>query len=279
MSSLFNRKIEVVFSQGGHIRLFDERFKIVIRISKTLDSTQPDSLELNIFNISPTSRAFIAAEGTLVSVKLGYGETINTVFLGDVMSVAHLHNDAEWVTTVKAGDKGISLQTATMNKTYIGKTKLGDTLKDLATSFDAELEIIGDDKGFAQSALSRGKSYTLDSKQHMDQIAKEHGLDWSIQDGLLIIVKRSGYRLGKPLLLNYTSGLLRSPELDYDDKTKENKLKVLSLMQSQVRPGDQVVVESTALEQGSLAINVKQVVFNASSIEGEFTTAIEGIVL
>ena len=255
----------------------DERFNVTVRVSKSIETDEPDTCEIDIYNLGKSNRDFIGSVATHVAVKLGYQNSINSVFVGDIINVSHKHEGPEWITTIQSGDKGISLQVATMNKTYAKGTRLENQLKDLALSFETELEIVGD-KSFADAALLKGKSYTLESKSHMKQIAIEHGLDWAIQEGVLVVVKKKDHRGAPPIVLNYSTGLLYSPELNKDDKTQETRLNAIALLNPNFKPGDTVVVQSQTLSKDS-AVNIKKVVFNANSRMGEFTAAIEGVIL
>ena len=273
---LFNRQVKVAFSNDTDTLVFDQQLKITVRVSKSIEETEPDTCELEVYNLSKPSRDFIGSAKT-VSVQLGYVDSVATVFIGDINNVSQAPSGPDFISSISAGNGSVTLQVATMNKSYVGGTKLSDPLKDMATSLGVDLEIVGE-AAFQNSALLRGKSFTSDTKSHLRQLADEYDLDWSIQDDLLVILAKKEHRDIAPLLIDYQSGLLNSPELNYDDKTKTTWLKAVLLMNSSIRPADTVVVSSQVLE-GDKAINVKRVVFNANSREGEFTTAIEGIIL
>ncbi|RLB65478.1 MAG: hypothetical protein DRH08_07945 [Deltaproteobacteria bacterium] len=286
----YDRRVQVAISSKTDTIVFDERLNITAVIQRSLEDNAPDSCEVNIYNLSKDTRDFIGSVATTISVRLGYADYSGVVFTGDIMNVNHKHQGPEWITYIDCGDKAKILQVANMNKTYVKGTKLLDQLGDVAKAFDSDLELLGD-VTYADGVLSRGKTYSLDAKTHMQQIANQYGLDWAIQNGKLVIVKKKQHSNNAPFLLDYTTGLLNSPQTDYDDKTKTIRLKAVCLLNPRLIPGDKLVVHSQALngragnthvsrqDAGTVAVNIKTVLFNANSREGRFTTSVEGTII
>lgn len=246
-------------------RLFRNRLKF--RVKKTSESN-PNQSTIQIYNTNQQSKNFLEQltpdlknnPRGIVFLKAGYEDFIGNIFIGDIIRIITNREGPDIVTTLECGDAEQSLKRANIS---IGLGP-GATNFQLAQLAAAKLGVaIGKQIGFEQKTFRNGYSFAGLAKDLLDELCKDQGVDWSIQDGELQILSPGINDGQQAFVVSPQTGLLGFP-------TKTEKgLKFESLMNPRLRPGRAVQVNSKQFQTelgGKLEEPASQSTINSGEI-------------
>jgi hypothetical protein len=248
MAELYGR---VVTAQVGPLRL--EGFRVSFSVEKTNESN-PNTAELQIFGLNPASRGEIQGSEKMPFVlEAGYTRTSAIIFSGEVVRPTNVKTPQGWVTKVTGAD-GQTPQKRVINTTLQPGVTVAEVIETLAgrlgVGAGAALRRArrGDFSG-AIERFSSGLSLSGSVRSEMDRLTRSLGVDWSIQDGELQLLRDEDTIEGQATLLNRTSGLVGSPEQVEETKNKRKRVitKMTSLLQPSISPGRIVQLTSEAV--------------------------------
>lgn len=290
---LFKRSLSLIIGSESEAITVTEPTTIRATIVKDLKTGEKDYAQITIFNLKHGTRDALNSKYQKISIIGGYADQTDTIFTGEVVSVSHKHEGTEWITVLECGDGVEILDTALINKTYEKGFKLGDILRDFASTNALPLEeIIGINEN---KALSRGKSFSTDMQSALNELGKAHDFDWSVQDGKLSVIKSGQGRAELTRVISARTGMVGSPEWINTGSDaaklavqKGLKFKVVSLCIPSLKPADLIIVESGSLQgrMGNYYYNVDKPTYRTEFIvskvqhdldnrEGNFVTQIE----
>ena len=253
MSILFDRQLQVIIGDGSEGISFDGEFKINGTVTRDIRASEPDALDITIYNLSSASRTLFQEHGKYISVKCGYGTKSVVVFAGDIQQADSIRNGTEWKTHVIAGDGAKSIAQSKMSKTYKEGTRLKDILTDAAESMGTSLNMVLDD--FQKKKIKKPKVVHKQTRATLDQLKKAYDFDWSIQNGKLVIVPRGKFTNEEPYLISVDTGMIGGIDFFNEGKSTDTAseyngigVKFKSLMLPDLLPGMQVIVQSPSLE-------------------------------
>jgi len=268
---LFNRLARLrVGELGGEGRDLSG-LRVSFSVAKTSESNS-NVARISVYNLNPDSRALMETQPLSVILEVGYrqieaNEFLEILAVGDVKrgKVKHERQGADWVTTLEIGDGEIALQEKIYNKAFEPGASLRKIMSDVAGSFGKPVaKIIGlEDKTYNSSQTFSGSS-----KDVLDNLTKEAGLEWSIQDDEVQILKPDGNTTDEVIVLNSATGLLNSPV------KREQGVEFKALINPSIRPGRRVKIESRDLEG---VYRVRKATFNGDTHEGSWTVDVEAI--
>lgn len=224
---------------------------VTFSVSRTA-SSKPSPATIRIDNLSKESRAAILRD-TSVRLVAGYAGMAGQVFSGQVTEVRHQKTGPGWTTTVVAGD-GRSAWRQYVSRSWTSGTPYKDLVQELAGQMglavsDSALQLVqGGSRGpVAMSGFAH---------REMDLLMASLGLQWSIQDGALQVVKPTGGTVQPAIVLGPRTGLVGSPEVLESKKTRVKgsdgvfrtvtrpTIKAISLLNPGYAPGRQVLLQS-----------------------------------
>jgi hypothetical protein len=246
-SPLYRREWYVIIGDHKSVGL-----RLKFKVEKTLLG-EPNTLDLHVYNLSADTRAKMQKRGVPVVLVAGYQGAAQVIFSGDAQAVDHLRDGPNWDTHIQSGDGAEVFRTAFSSHSF----KAGTTWKDVAGTVAKDL---GVNVGDAVSKLGTGdfagaidtflQGYTAHGPAvaEFDRVMRAGGLEWSIQDGKLQIVKGRNPTAEDAILLSPKTGLIGSPDHGSPEKDGQpSLLKVRSLLQGGIRPGRAVVLESASV--------------------------------
>lgn len=244
-SSLYRREWYVIV--GDH-KVAGLRLKF--KVEKTLLG-EPNVLDLHIYNLSAETRAKMQKRGDPVVLVAGYVGNAQVIFSGDAQTIDHVRDGPDWDTHVQSGDGAEVFRSAFSSHSF----KAGTTWKDVAGTLakdmagvnvgDAIAKLGTGDFAGAIDTFMQGFSAHGPTVREFDRVMRAGGLEWSIQDGKLQIVKGRNPTSDEAVRLSPSTGLVGSPDHGTPEKDGQpSLLKVRSLLQGGIRPGRAVVVES-----------------------------------
>lgn len=211
-----------------------EGFRIVFTVDQSLRGS-PNTASILIYNLHPTDEAAIKKEFNHVILEAGYEGLSRIIFRGNIKYPAHYREGNDWITEIQAADG---------DRAYT-QDHIGITLSKGRTPEDAVNEILRISKDIKKGHIelpaisyTRGKVLSGPIPKILEQISRDAGANWSIQNGVLNIVRADSVISGIAIKLDSTSGLLSAPEVT------EKGVKIKSLMNPQIEPNKVVQIDN-----------------------------------
>lgn len=233
MGRLYLRKcILDIIGQSGTSSISDLR--VEFDLTKNLEST-PNSGTLKIYNLSDSTRSLLEGKNTKVNIQVGYEETLETVFIGDVTKASHERQNVDIITTVDLADGDNAYRNSSFVKGYPKGTKLKNVIDELSKELKVTTGTIQD---VPEETFNFGLSLSGLIKDHLNKLCRPRKLEWSIQNQTLNIIGEDKTLKNVNILLSPDSGLVGFPA-----KTDKG-VQFESLLQPQLNPGSKVTLES-----------------------------------
>lgn len=256
--------------------------RVSFSIEKDTGAT-PNKARINIYNLSADTRARLSKlSQAQVTLHAGYTDTVARIFDGQTRKgatgIQHAKTNTDWVTRLECGDG----EAAFTQKEFTGSFAAGTPVTKVATAL---ADALGLGRGNLEAAMRAGSfrqgitefphglAVNGRASEELVKLMKTLGLEASIQDGQLQVLRPRETLGGQAVLLNKQTGLLGTPSYGSSEEGKEEKgpptLKVRSLLQPALRPGVQVRVESEAVRG---AFKLKSVTHNGDSRSGDWVS-------
>lgn len=276
MSFLWDRFAELTVDTEQDRRIFSD-FRIAFEIEKTSESNHNKG-KIEIYNLNETSRGLITSIKPNVILEIGYKslpETIGgamatkplkeIVCKGNCTKVYSEKRGIDFVTVFEFGDGATALYNATLDKSYAANIDSKVIVNELIDS-------LGVVRGVVDQTISKvfKKGYVASgpSKDQLDNLAKQMGYEWSIQDGELQFLQKNKGTNEDAILLSPENGLLATPI------RKDKGIELKCLLNPQIRPGRKIVLESRTLN-GTFV--TKKCNYVGDNRHGEFVCKIEAV--
>lgn len=289
-SRLFNRGVSVTLSRpldfkvlGGEVKLVTTitGLRVTFNIEKTL-SEEPNTCELQIFNLAETTRGELDKKPMNVRIDAGYDGVLERLFQGDLRWGASKHVGVDWESKIQLGDGDRSYRYARVNRSFKAgvniKTALGEVVKSMGLKMPKSAAEATDlIKQFASGTVVHGPSQV-----EMTRLLEPYGMSWSIQDGGLQILKGSDPKSQDALLVSQDTGMIGTPEFGppMSKSGKDEKklgsskpiLTVLSLLYPGVTPGGLIQMDARKIKG---LFRVDRVVHSGDTHGPDWQTKIE----
>lgn len=275
MSEQFGREL---FLQVGPVAL--SGLRVAFSVEKSTKA-EPNPATVKVYNLSEGTREKLSREkGARMALSAGYVGTAAIIYSGDVRLVSHAKQGPDWVTTITAGDGERAYRNAFASASFGAGTPVATVVRGLA-------EALGVGPGNVDQAMSQGNfrrgltqyssGYAVfgPAQQELSKVMAALGLEWSIQEGQLQVLRPAEVLPGTAVLLSSRQrNLIGSPEYASPDKVNGSPtLKARMLLYPAVRPGVLVQVEST---QVNGLFKVLKCVHTGDTHGPEWTTEVEG---
>lgn len=264
MPDFFKRKMRLEVGLPGQTGLAIESLRIAARIEKTT-SREPDKAQIQVYNLSETSRAAFDEEGAIVRLFAGYS-VASLVFQGDIAQVTHRRVPPDVTTEVEASDGGLVFQEAQINESFGGPSTTLDLLNRIVQRMGLPLAYV--DPQIEPITYLSTYTFSGPARDALTRVLGAVGAEWTIQDGA-IVVRREGrpsQQVGP--LISPDSGLIGSPE-----KMEDGNVRVLSLLRPSIVPGARFALKAKGFRGPYMARNVTLLL--DSGFDQAFYTEIE----
>ncbi len=238
------------------MRLYDRRWRLQIGELATEDldlsfkitrhfAPVPGTAEITVYNLNAEHRHALrpSASGWLrvfCQLDAGYNGSRSMLFRGDTRRVLTRRAGVEWETTVTAGDGEHAIRKARVVAAFNRGTTLATVVRELAAQMgigEGNLPSVIDALGATTRA---GTVLHGQAAQELTRVCTQAGLEWSIQDGVLQLVRRGRGLERSAILLNPDTGLI-----DNVERAGYKRVKFKALLQPDLVPGRRVVLESS----------------------------------
>lgn len=216
--------------------------RIAFDVEKGMTSS-PNKGTIKIFNLSAKNRAQFVS-GMLANLAVGYGDQMQTLFLGVVARVVSAREGPDIGTILECDDGGPVISQTHLHRSYGPGTLLSTILKDVATTMAlvTATNPAGMDAGIAlgipKVSYAKGIAVSGPCSRILDRLCKPAGLEWSIQNNALQILPKKSHTGESAELLSKQTGLLGVPS------TEKDKVVFSSLLNPRLTPGRQVLLKS-----------------------------------
>lgn len=221
--------------------------RIVFKITKTLGK-KPNTSEITVHNAAPETRAALTklGKGAQVLLETGYQDTgLVRLFAGDVRTVDHIRDVADWKTVLKCGDGERAFRFARASESFAGGCTVGDVVKFCAKSMGLALGNTVEQAAKLTTKLAHGWTVDGAASTELDRIVRAVGYGVSIQDGQIQILAPGASRAQTIPEANRDTGLVGSPEMATPEKKgKPASMKFKTMLLPQSLPGGRVHVKS-----------------------------------
>ncbi len=210
MSQQYKRLAQVIIGKNGTgLSVTDAR--ISFEVTKTCKPT-PNIAIIKIYNLNPSNEQKIKNEFDEVILNAGYDGAVDLVFRGNIKHVYRYRDGPDRITEIEAGDGDHDYQSAVMNKTFAAGTDSTAIVAHAVETFASTGGTVGGEVQVAGPARIRGKVVSGNTRDVLDDVARQAGANWSIQDGQLDIIGSDTTRAGVAIVLTSETGLLGAPE-------------------------------------------------------------------
>ena len=252
---LYNRSATLTIAKPVASAYFNFQNAVVIKdlrvafsIEKHLKS-DPNTCNVTIYNLNSVSRALFQTKPLHVTLDVGYGGNLTRIFTGDLRWGVSKLESPDWVTTLELADGDRAINYARVKATLpAGATRL-TALETAAKAAGLKIpKNLKEAKELLQSYVN-GISLTGSATRAMTAILNPKGMDWSIQDSSLQVLKKREVRTDQAIEINERNGMIESPEMSPPGKSQGGaRLTVKTLMDSRLKPGVQVILDSLTIK-------------------------------
>lgn len=244
MAELFGRVCSVTVGDRTY-----EGLRVQFKVSRSTRG-KPNQAEIQITNLDPDSRQRVRVSGLPVRLVAGYTGASALLLTGELWDARDKRDGTEVITIIRANDGDTAFRRQ-VRKSWAAGTKRRDVVHALAEAMG--LGVIERSLDLIEGVYQSPRVVSGPAALALDRIALSTGLEWSIQDGQLVLVPADGTTYETAVVLEPGTGLEGSPELQERQKAKKGKpattgmVKAVSRLNPLLRPGRAVKLDSASV--------------------------------
>jgi len=244
------------------------------------DTQTPNSCDCRVYNLSTATSNVLrhrgASEFTQLSLKVAYqGQPLAQIFYGSIKQVRQgredqknsyiaitaadgdeAYNFAPVAFTLAAGStpqNAVTSMLSAMAQATLGSPTGGSGGQPITQGYSPTLN---------QNRSIRGRVFYPTCRDELRDLAASQDCTWSIQEGKLTFIPKTGYIPGPPVLITPSTGLIGVPE------QTQNGLSVRVLLNPAIKIGQTIKLDSTDINQLRFGIDTQSVASNLSLQQG-----------
>lgn len=246
----FGRRTQLIVGNPGEPGRLIEELRIGFEVTKA-DDQAINVAKLKIYGLSPDSIAATQRQGATVQLFGGYGAAPGLLFLGDITRSLTTYEDGEVITELESGDLQ-KARPATVRTTFSEAPSLKESMGVLGEALGAivDLDALTPTQQDARLPVA---SLTLsgDVFSQVNRVARLNRLDWTVEDGKLVVMPRGRPTNLPALVVTPDTGLIGSP------RPVKRGLEVKLLLSAEVRLRRILRVQSARYDGWYLVRRVK----------------------
>lgn len=207
-------------------------------------SRHPNRCKIEIINVSEKTRHAMETTPLFIDFSAGHAGINKLLMSGDVLFAMSKHDGVDWTTMLQVGDGARAHAEArvalTLKRGTTVKTALREVAKKLGQKLPSNIEASSDlNVQFACSTVIHGSA-----SHELTRMLAPYGLDWSVQNGRLQILKYAESR-NDVQLISEANGMINTPQYGQPSKTgKVPPMTIQNLLYPELTPGGLVEVRS-----------------------------------
>lgn len=234
------------------------------------DYQTPNSVDLRVYNLSAeTANKVSGPEFTQIVIKAGYEGNFGQIFKGTIVQARKGREDAKNTYVDFTGADGDEAYNFATISASLASAKPGSVAALLLNAMSRFNITQGYQPNFLDNGSVRGRVFYGDCKAELRDFAEANDCVWSIQDGGLTFIPKTGYIAnGTPLVISPSSGLLDVPE------QIQNGISMKVLLNPSIKIGTTIKLDSSVnlfrfgLDTQSQASNARTALNNKLNADG-----------
>lgn len=209
---LFDRTAELVVGQSGKDGILIKDLRFSFKIEKTLSETLNNST-LSIYNLNKSSRQIVATPNNAVILKAGYIGDVGAVtcFVGIVRRCLTVRDGVDWRTDLELDDGMIAYRDSKHSISFAPGTRGEDVLRGVSARFNLPVRQFPEIDG---KIYPQGFAFVGRTREAMASVCNYLGLEWSIQNQEIQVIKKGGSVKQTAIVLSSDTGMIGSPALE-----------------------------------------------------------------
>lgn len=270
--TILNRTAELEVKDRG--QTVNIKNRLVFDVVKD-DYSFANKMNISIYNISNSTNAFIQSETCVYSLWVGYeySQPLRLLFRGKRHPINGTHTErdgSDIITKLECGD-GEQILKTTVLSSFVNRVSTEEILRVYLNIFLANqvfLEYISEN--IDHKFFNNGFTFQGDLRTAMDGLGAICKIDWSIQDGgLIVLSEKEIYQ--RPVEITPEQGILGSVV------KSRNKIEFTTYVNPELRIGKGVDLQSRTI--GDAALKLVRVNHVGDSREGVWESRCEGLLL
>lgn len=233
----YKRRVVVTVGAPGETGRRWANLRVNGKVTKT-KRRKPNKATFQIYNLSDDSIGFIQGSGNSILVEVGYVGDEELIFVGNIddAKVKRDSGGVDRVLEIEAADARVTYQRAKIFETYDPPLDGATLIRRIASSAGLNIATIPE---FEALDYPMGYSIAGPMREALNEVAEDHGLEWSIQNGELVFAKAGeGTREEAFVVSSRTRNLIGSPT------KKKRNVSFQCLLTGKVKPKRIVRLES-----------------------------------
>lgn len=218
--ALFDRVASLTIGKpnGDAVEIRDLRFAFSIEKGS---GENPNKCTCRVFNLNSTSRALVETVNNVLILKAGYKQDVGEmiIFIGSVTRAITRREGADWVTELEMSDGGLEYRDTKTSFSFAAGINAQQVLSTIAATFKLAIRPLPQD--IAVKQYPEGFAFVGKSREAMTKACDYLGLEWSIQNRQIQILKKGKAVDMQAFVLSPETGLLGSPESEHKTMTEE----------------------------------------------------------
>lgn len=260
---LFDRKVNITIGKRGGEGFSYDDLRVEFDLEKSLES-KPNKGSIKVYNLTRDNRSKAEQSATYLILRAGYGKDIETIFKGDVGRSKTELIGTDYVTTFEVGDGEKIYNNAKSDISFSKGTDIKTAMQGILAEVGATL---GDITGLKSEKLNSALVLSGPVKNHLDEISKRQGFEWSIQDDEFQILEKGKTTKQEAFILSSETGLIGIPKARFGKDKSDSGIDFDCLLNGKLRPGRPIILSSLQF-QGSYRL--EKVKFTGGNYSAEF---------
>jgi hypothetical protein len=217
---LFDRDCSLVIGPEGGKGVELSGLRIAFAIQKGATKS-PNKCNIRVWNTSVTTRAVLDVIGNIVILKAGYKQDIGavTIFSGNITRSLTVREGPDWVTELELEDGFLEFRDMKVALSFDGGVTALQVVTNVSKRFGLPVRPIPTD--IATATYPSGFAFVGRVRDAMDKVCEYAGLEWSIQNREIQVIKKGGIFQQRAYVLSAASGLVGSPSKESKTMTEK----------------------------------------------------------
>lgn len=265
----FGRTVSCIIGRPGQVGIEINNLRVGFEVIKA-DDQAINTAKINIYGMGEANAQQSRIKDTTIQLKAGYGDVAGLIFFGDITRSLTKREAPEVICEIESGD-GNKARSKSVALTLKGEQSLGPTFEKLAKVAGLAFDVAGVKKNVElPTTIPTGRGLVLagNALGQVNRIARLNKLDWTIEDGRLIVMPKGRATTLPALDVNANTGMIGSPQAG-----DNGRLKVKMLLNPEARLRRLVRVQSRRYDGWYLIRRIKH--WGDSGYDTAFYTEVE----
>lgn len=217
---LFDRECSLVVGKNGDKGRELKGLRIAFSIQKGATKS-PNKCTAKVWNAAPETRALIEVIGSVLTLKSGYKDDIGEkdIFSGNVTRTLTARDGPDWVTELEMEDGFLEFRDSKISLSFGKGATTAQIVASIGKKFGLPVRPLPSD--ISDKSYPSGFAFVGRVRDAMDKACENSGLEWSIQNREIQVIKKGGIFKRTAYVLSADTGLIGSPMLESKTMTEK----------------------------------------------------------